>query len=67
MSERGGHDYHLDAKLDIRQFIEYGGLRYLPEMQNFFGEVCETQEEWIWRRYTEIALEKKKSGERVCL
>lgn len=39
----------------------YGRLRYLPEMQKFFNEVCETQEEWIRRRYTEIALEKKKA------
>lgn len=39
----------------------YGRLRYLPEMQKFFDEVCETQEEWIQRRYTEIALEKKKA------
>lgn len=37
----------------------YGRLRYLPEIQKFFNEVCETQEEWIRRRYTEIALEKK--------
>ena len=41
---------------------EYGRLRYLPEMQKFFDEVCETQEEWIRRRYIEIALEKKKAG-----
>ena len=40
----------------------YGRLRYLPEMQKFFDEVCETQEEWIRRRYTESALEKKKAG-----
>lgn len=40
----------------------YGRLRYLPEMQNFFDEVCETQEHWIRRRYTEIALEKKANG-----
>ncbi len=40
----------------------YGRLRYLPEMQEFFDEVCETQEEWIRRRYTEIAIEKKKAG-----
>ena len=39
-----------------------GRLRYLPEMQEFFDEVCETQEEWIRRRYTEIAIEKKKAG-----
>lgn len=31
-------------------------------MQEFFDEVCETQEEWIQRRYTEIAYEKKKTG-----
>ena len=31
-------------------------------MQEFFDEVCETQEEWIQRRYTEIAYEKKKAG-----
>lgn len=31
-------------------------------MQDFFDEVCETQEEWIRRRYTEIALEKKNAG-----
>ena len=31
-------------------------------MQSFFDEVCETQEEWIRRRYTEVALEKKKAG-----
>lgn len=30
----------------------YGRLRYLPEMQNFFDEVCEMQEEWIRRRCT---------------
>lgn len=40
----------------------YGRLRYLPEMQKFFDKVCETQEEWIRRRYTEIAFEKKKAG-----
>ena len=40
----------------------YGRLRYLPEMQEFFDEVCETQEEWIRRRYTEVAYEKKKAG-----
>lgn len=40
----------------------YGRLRYLPEMQKFFDEVCETQEEWIRRRYTEIAYEKKEAG-----
>lgn len=40
----------------------YGRLRYLPEIQMFFDEVCETQEEWIRRRYTEIALEKKNAG-----
>lgn len=40
----------------------YGRLPYLPEMQSFFDEVCETQEEWIRRRYTEVALEKKKAG-----
>ena len=40
----------------------YGRLRYLPEMQKFFDEVCETQEEWIRRRYTEIAIEKKEAG-----
>lgn len=40
----------------------YGRLRYLPEMQKFFDEVCETQEEWIRRRYTEIAYEKKQAG-----
>ena len=44
-----------------RDYI-YGRLRYLPEMQDFFEEVCETQEEWIRRRYTEIAYEKKKAG-----
>lgn len=37
-------------------------LPYLPEMQKFFDEVCETQEEWIRRRYTEIASEKKAAG-----
>lgn len=42
----------------------YGRLPYLPEMQKFFGEVCESQEEWIRRRYTEIAFEKKKAGGR---
>ena len=31
-------------------------------MQKFFDEVCESQEEWIRRRYTEVALEKKKAG-----
>lgn len=31
-------------------------------MQKFFNEVWETQEEWIRRRYTEIALEKKRAG-----
>lgn len=40
----------------------YGRLPYLPEMQKFFDEVCESQEEWIRRRYTEVALEKKKAG-----
>lgn len=40
----------------------YGRLRYLPEMQKSFDEVCKTQEEWIRRRYTEIALEKKSAG-----
>lgn len=40
----------------------YARLPYLPAMQKFFDEVCETQEEWIRRRYTEIALEKKKAG-----
>lgn len=40
----------------------YGRMRYLPEMQNFFNEACETQEHWIRRRYTEIALEKKANG-----
>ena len=40
----------------------YDRLRYLPEMQEFFDDVCETQDEWIRRRYTEIALEKKKAG-----
>lgn len=40
----------------------YGRLPYLPEMQRFFDEVCEAQEEWIRRRYTEVALEKKKAG-----
>lgn len=40
----------------------YSRLCYLPEMQKFFDEVCETQEEWIRRRYTEISLEKKKAG-----
>lgn len=42
----------------------YGRLRYLPEMQAFLAKVCETQEEWIRRRYTEIAYEKKKAGEK---
>lgn len=46
----------------------YGRLPYLPEMQKFFGEVCETQEEWIRRRYTEVALgEEKDWRERVYL
>lgn len=40
----------------------YGRLPYLPEMQKFFDEVCETQEAWIRRRYTEIAMEKKAAG-----
>lgn len=40
----------------------YGRLPYLPEMQKFFEEVCESQEEWIRRRYMEVALEKKKAG-----
>lgn len=40
----------------------YGRLSYLPEMQKFFDEVCESQETWIRRRYTEIALEKKAAG-----
>lgn len=40
----------------------YGRLPYLPEMQRFFDEVCETQEAWIRRRYTEVALEKKAAG-----
>ncbi|MCM1543280.1 MAG: TnsD family transposase [Blautia sp.] len=40
----------------------YGRLPHLPEMQEFLGEACETQEEWIRRRYTEVALEKKKAG-----
>lgn len=40
----------------------YGRLPYLPEMQKFIGAVCESQEEWIRRRYTEVALEKKKAG-----
>ncbi len=42
----------------------YGKLPYLPEMQKFIDEVCESQEEWIRRRYTEIAFEKKKAGGR---
>lgn len=40
----------------------YGRLRYLPEMKEFFDKICGTQEEWIRRRYTEIAYEKKKTG-----
>jgi predicted transcriptional regulator len=40
----------------------YGRLPYLPEMQEFFDEVCESQEAWIRRRYTEVALEKKAAG-----
>ena len=40
----------------------YGRLPYLPEMQEFFDEVCESQEAWIRRRYTEIAIEKKAAG-----
>ncbi|MBP3900964.1 MAG: TniQ family protein [Blautia sp.] len=40
----------------------YGRLPYLPEMQKFFDEVCEPQEAWIRRRYTEIAMEKKAAG-----
>ena len=40
----------------------YGRLPYLPEMQKFFNEVCETQEAWIRRRYTEVAMEKKAAG-----
>ena len=39
-----------------------GRLPYLPEMQKFFDEVCESQEAWIRRRYTEIAMEKKAAG-----
>ena len=35
---------------------------YLPEMQEFFDAVCESQEAWIRRRYTEVALEKKAAG-----
>ena len=40
----------------------YGRLPYLPEMQKFFDEVCESQEAWIRRRYTEVAMEKKAAG-----
>ena len=40
----------------------YGRLPYLPEMKSFFEEVCESQEAWIRRRYTEIAIEKKAAG-----
>ncbi len=46
----------------INRDLIYSRLRYLPEMQDFFEEVCETQEAWIKRRYTEVALEKKKAG-----
>ena len=42
----------------------YGRMLYLPEMQQFFDEVCEIQEEWIRRRYTEVILEKIKAGEK---
>lgn len=38
------------------------GCGICPEMQKFFEEVCETQEAWIERRYTEVALEKRKAG-----
>ena len=40
----------------------YGRLPYLPEMKKFFDEVCEPQEVWIRRRYTEVAMEKKAAG-----
>ena len=40
----------------------YGRLPYLPEMQKFFDGVCESQEAWIRRRYTEVAMEKKAAG-----
>ena len=40
----------------------YGRLPYLSEMRKFFDEACESQETWIRRRYTEIAMEKKASG-----
>lgn len=46
----------------INRDLIYSRLRYLPEMQKFFEEVCETQEAWIRRRYTEIAMEKKRAG-----
>lgn len=46
----------------INRDTVYGRLPYLPEMQQFFDEVCETQEAWIRRRYTEVALEKKAAG-----
>ena len=37
-------------------------LPHLPEMQKFFDDVCESQESWIRRRYTEVAMEKKAAG-----
>ena len=46
----------------LNRDVIYGRLAYLPEMQKFFDEVCESQEEWIRRRYMEIALEKKRAG-----
>ena len=39
-----------------------GRLPYLPEMKKFFDDVCESQEAWIRRRYTEVAMEKKAAG-----
>lgn len=46
----------------INRDLIYSRLQYLPEMQEFFEQVCETQEAWIRRRYTEIAMEKKRAG-----
>ena len=40
----------------------YGRMPYLPELQQFFDEVCEIQEERIRRQYTEVTLEKIKAG-----
>ena len=66
MSERGGHDYRLDAKLDIRQFTEIIIRCVLYYNNSHYMDYFEKSEQMMQVGVNTIPLELWNFGIRYC-